>query len=102
MGEFSDAYPENWSAERREDYKKAWLAGEPVVQPTAEHEGDACGYCRELRKLQREAEEEDEPTEVRAENYCHDFDVVEDDAGVPVKIFCPHCNKTWRVVAEET
>lgn len=46
-----------WSAERREKWKRAYNAGEPVQLPTEDHEPGECDHCDTLRDLM--AEEED-------------------------------------------
>jgi CRISPR/Cas system-associated protein Cas10 (large subunit of type III CRISPR-Cas system) len=53
-----DSYAPNWTAEEREQYKRDYLAEEPVLQATREHDDDECEHCKLLRQLQREADEQ--------------------------------------------
>jgi hypothetical protein len=54
------AYPENWTAVEREEYKAAYLAGDAVVTPMPEHDEGECEFCDTLRALRREAEKEED------------------------------------------
>lgn len=54
------AWPDEWTAEEREEYKRAYLAGEPVLMALAEHEEDSCPTCDTLRELIRDAQAEDD------------------------------------------
>lgn len=55
----NNSFAPSWSAKTREEYKRAYLAGEPIQQPLLEHEDGTCQHCDLLRELQREADGRD-------------------------------------------
>lgn len=58
MAAVDDTYAPNWTAEQRDQWKAAYIAGRPVLLPHAEHDTGECSHCDLLRALMREAEDE--------------------------------------------
>jgi hypothetical protein len=56
----ASAWPDEWTLAEREEYKRAYLAGEPVLMAMAYHEEGECAFCDTLRELIREANAEDD------------------------------------------
>ena len=54
-----------WTEAERAEYRRAYLTGEPVQQPT-HPAGEPCDTCEALRSLQREAEAEDDAAGIRS------------------------------------
>ena len=49
----------DWSPEQVAEWKRAYLADEPIIWPYPEHEEDECGHCDLLRTWMREVDAED-------------------------------------------
>lgn len=58
----ASAWPDSWTLAEREEYKRAYLAGEPVLLTTDRHAEGTCTICDILRELIREAIDEEPST----------------------------------------
>lgn len=50
------AHTDTWSDEQRQEYQRAYAAGEPVVWPHEGHDPGECDHCDTLRALQAVAD----------------------------------------------
>lgn len=54
------AWPDEWTPEEREEYKRAYLADSAFFAPREDHLQGTCPTCDTLRELIRDAQAEDD------------------------------------------